>query len=473
VINHFLPNRQQLVSATATRFGSPVAPSTAIGTALAALCVLAGIVSVTSPSTLGLAVVGVALLLLAVRNLVWLLAAFTVLTFPDQLPLGLGGGTIAKPLGVLLVLSWALHLLRHSDAPFLPRDQPLLAAALTAFFAFAVTSTLWATETGAVVSNASRLFQMTLLFVIVFTAVRTRNDLFILTGAYVFAAVVTAAYAITSGVTVAGRLTGGISNPNFLAAELVVAIVLAGFMLAATSRPAMRVALVASIVLNAVGLILTQSRGGILALATALAVAILIGGRLRPYAIVGVLLTGVVGATYYVAIAAPAVRDRLTNISAQGSAGRSDEWSIAFRIFRGHSIGGAGLGNYAVLAPNYVTQNLQLLRVNFVLRGFVAHNTYLQILSELGIIGSTLFAGFLLGVIGLAVTSLRRGALSSDHRASAVARGVIVALIGLLAAYFFASALYAKQLWLLLALAAALATVTRTPNDAEDAHGST
>jgi putative inorganic carbon (hco3(-)) transporter len=225
----------------------------------------------------------------------------------------------------------------------------------------------------------------------------------------------------------------------------------------------LRAVLVLSIVFNAIGFTLTQSRGGIIALATALVVAVFLAGRLRPHVIVGVLIAGVLGATYYFAIAAPAVRDRLTNISAQGSAGRSDEWTIAYRIFRSHSIGGAGLGNYSALAPNYVTDNLQLLRVQFVLRGFVAHNTYLQILSELGVIGSAVFAAFLLGVIGLGVKSLRGGRFRSDHAASAVARGVVVALVGLLAAYFFASALYAKQLWLLLALAAALATVARPP----------
>jgi putative inorganic carbon (hco3(-)) transporter len=115
-----------------------------------------------------------------------------------------------------------------------------------------------------------------------------------------------------------------------------------------------------------------------------------------------------------------------------------------------------------------VTQNLDLLRVQFVLRGFVAHNTYLQILSELGVVGSSIFVSFLLAVIGLALTSLKQGRLRSDEGASAVARGVVVALVALLAAYFFASALYAKQLWLLLALAAALATVTRLPMKARE-----
>jgi putative inorganic carbon (hco3(-)) transporter len=463
VINAVSETPKGFLSAAGVRVQSTGSPQVLIGASVAVACVLAGVGAVYSPSRVVLALGGLGVVILALRNLVWLLAVFTVLTFPEQLPLGIASGTVAKPLGAILVLSWALHLLRNRSAPFLPRDQPLIAAALAVFFVFSVVSALWAADTALVISNAARLLQMVLLFVIVFTAIRTRTDLLIVTGAYVFAASVTAAYAITSGVTVEGRLTGGIANPNFLAAELAAAIILAGFMLAAARTSALRAALVLSIVFNAIGFTLTQSRGGIIALATALVVAVFLAGRLRPHVIVGVLITGVLGATYYFAIAAPAVRDRLTNISAQGSAGRSDEWTIAYRIFRSHSIGGAGLGNYSALAPNYVTDNLQLLRVQFVLRGFVAHNTYLQILSELGVIGSAVFAAFLLGVIGLGVKSLRGGRFRSDHAASAVARGVVVALVGLLAAYFFASALYAKQLWLLLALAAALATVARPP----------
>jgi putative inorganic carbon (hco3(-)) transporter len=461
VIHTVTETPKELLNAAGIRLQSAAFPQVVVGASVSAACILAGVGAVSSPSKVVLALGGLGVMLVALRSLVWLVAVFTVLTFPEQLPLGVASGTVAKPLGAILVLSWALHLLRNRSAPFLPRDQPLIAAALAAFFAFSVVSALWAADTALVISNAARLLQMVLLFVIVFSAIRTRTDLVIVTGAYVFAASVTAAYAITSGVTVAGRLTGGIANPNFLAAELAAAIILAGFMLAAARTSTLRVGLVLSIVLNAVGFTLTQSRGGIIALATALVVAVFLAGRLRPYVIVGVLIAGVVGATYYFALAAPSVRERLTNISAQGSAGRSDEWTIAFRIFRSHSIGGAGLGNYSALAPNYVTQNLDLLRVQFVLRGFVAHNTYLQILSELGVIGSSVFAAFLLGVVGVGLRSIKSGRFKSDDRAAAVARGVIVALIGLLAAYFFASALYAKQLWLLLALAAALATVTR------------
>jgi putative inorganic carbon (hco3(-)) transporter len=468
VIHIVTETPKELLNVAGMRLQSAASPKVVVGASVSATCVLAGVGAVSSPSNVVLALGGLGMMVVALRSLVWLVAVFTVLTFPDQLPFGIASGTVAKPLGAILVLSWVLHLLRNRTAPFLPRDQPVIATLLATFFAFSVVSALWASDTGLVISNAGRLLQMILLFAIVFSAIRTRSDLLIVTGAYVFAGSVTAAYAITSGVTVFGRLTGGIANPNFLAAELAVAIILAGFMLAAARTNALRVGLVLSIVLNGIGFTLTQSRGGIIALATALVVAIFLAGRLRPYVIVGVLVAGVVGATYYFAIAAPAVRDRLTNISAQGSAGRSDEWTIAYRIFRSHSIGGAGLGNYSALAPNYVTQNLDLLRVQFVLRGFVAHNTYLQILSELGVVGSSIFVSFLLAVIGLALTSLKQGRLRSDEGASAVARGVVVALVALLAAYFFASALYAKQLWLLLALAAALATVTRLPMKARE-----
>ena len=446
-------------------------PSTAaLGLGAGAICALAGFTASSSPTTTLYAVAGLVLCVVAVESLLALLAVFIVLTFPETLPFGIASGTVAKPLGALLIGAWVLHLLRSRDDPVFQRRALPMMSLLVGFVGFAAMSALWATGSGAVVSDLSRLAQMAMLFVIAFSAARTRRDLAVLSGAYVFAAALTSSYALATGVKVAGRLTGGIVNSNFLAAELAAAILLAGFMLAATRSGLARTALAASIGINAVAFTLTQSRGGAIALFAGLGCAVLLGGRWRPHAIVGVLLAGAVGATYFFALAAPSVRDRLTNISAQGSSGRADEWQIAYRIFVQHPIGGAGLGNYALLAPHYATANLQLLRVQFVIRGFVAHNTYLQVVSELGLIGLVLFAWLILYVLAGALRALRRGLLAADPRNSALARGVIVAVPTLLVAYFFGSALYEKQLWLLLGFAAALPFIadSETPADVEE-----
>jgi len=432
---------------------------TRVGLLLA--CAVLGEQAVASPANAVYAVIVIGLVMLAAWNFVALLAVYTVLTFPARLPLGVGTATVAKPLGVLLVLSWLLYLGRNSDAPLLPRDHPLLTAVLSAFCAFAAASALWATAPGVSFSNAGRLLQMVLFFVVVYSAVRTQNDLFVIAAAYAFAGAVTATYALTNGATRLGRLTGGIGDPNFLAAEFAGAIVVAGFLLAATRRTSLRIALIASIAVDAAAFVLTQSRSGVFALAAALLVSVIVAGRLRPHAVVAVLVVVGLGVTYYAAIAAPGVRDRITNISAQGSSGRADEWKIAVQIFYGHPIAGGGLGNYPVLSPHYAAQNVSLSAARYALSGLVTHNTYLEILSELGLVGLALLLAFIGGIAALGFRALT-GNYLADVRARPVGAGLVAALVGLLVAYFFLTGLYDKQLWLFFALAAALGNVGRT-----------
>ena len=447
----------------------PVRPPGTTATALAAgaLCIAAAFGATISPKSVIYAVGGCILVALAARSLVWLLAAFIVLTFPEELPFGIASGTVAKPLGALLAAAWLLHLLQAREQPLRRRMPTPLLATLTAFVGFAAASALWATGGSAVLSDFARLVQMTLLFVIVVTASRTRRDVLVIAGAYIAAATATATYALASGTTLAGRLTGGIANSNFLAAALAAGILLAFFALMAARGALLRVALAGSILVNGVAFTMTQSRGGVIALAAGIVFAVLLAGRWRPHAVGVGMLACAVGGTYFFALAAPAIRDRLTNISAQGSSGRSDEWQIAYRIFSHHPIGGAGLGNYALLAPHYATDTLQLLRVQFVLRGFVAHNTYLQILSELGLIGAALFAALLVVVVATAVRTIVEKRLELDPTASAIARGAVAALLAILVAYAFGSALYQKQLWVLLGLVAAIPALAARDPDAD------
>lgn len=421
--------------------------------ALAVACALVGFGAVTSPRTTLYAAAAGVLCVVAARNIVALLAVFVILTFPETLPFGIASGTLAKPLGALLVASWVLHLVGSRREDLQLRRPTAAVPTLAVFFGFALLSAIWAIDASTVFSNVSRLLQMALLFIIIISVVRTQRDLLVLAAAYVSGSAATAAYALGSGITLGGRLTGGVGNSNSLAAAFGAAMLLAGFMLAATRGFARRAALVASIGVNGVAFVLTQSRGGAIALAAGLLAAAAIGGRWRSHAVAGGLVALAAGALYFFAVASPDVKARLTNISAQGSSGRADEWRIAYRIFEGHPVIGAGLGNYSVLAPHYATATLQLLRVQFVLKGFVAHNTYLQVLSELGLVGITTFAIFIIGVIARALRALA-GALRAET--SALGRGAVVALLSILVADFFGSGLFLKPLWILLGLAAAL-----------------
>lgn len=391
--------------------------------------------------------------LLASVNLLSGLVVFTIVTFPEQLP-GANIATVAKPAGAVLIFAWLLALIQQSQVPFLPHERPLLTAAVGGFVIWASASAVWAEEPSVVFSNATRLTQAALLFLIVYSAVRTGIDLRIVVWGYLTAAFATSLYALVSGVSTEGRLTGGIQNPNFLAAELVVAMLLAGFLFAATPSLAGRMALFACLAAYAPAFVLTQSRGGLVALAIGLLMAITVAGPLRPRVLATVLIVVGLGIGYY-ALAAPQML--VARVTSHATAGRADEWRIALRIFVHHPIAGAGLGNFPVLEPSFVTEDINLVKVRYDLQGLVAHNTYLEILSELGIIGLSLFVAILVGVAGAALRGVRGLMDAGDAATATIGRGVIAATTALLAAYAFGSGQYEKPLWLMLGLLAVVA----------------
>jgi len=412
--------------------------------------------------------IGVSLGLLLVAIALWRLVAgvamFTVLTFPEHLPGSLGAGlTLAKPVGVVLIVSWLLLLAREPrDVPFLFRDRPGLSACVLAFLVWSLASVMWAVDAGAVISNVTRLVQVLLLMFVTYSAVRTTRHLSVLMWSFLVGAVVTASYSLASGSYGQGGRLGGIFDPNFFAAELVGAMVFAGFMLAVTRQPWLRLALVIFVGVYAVAFVRTGSRGGLIALAVALAVAIVLAGPIRARVIATVLIVSAIATAYYADIAPSRIRERITNVSAQSSGGRADEWSIALRIASDRPLLGVGLGNYKVVEPSYTTGNINLLRVNYALRyRLETHNTYLNLLSELGSVGLALFTAILGLIVATAVRGARRLGELGDLNCELLARGLVAGTIGTLVAYIFLSGQYEKQLWLLLGLMAAIPTIVR------------
>jgi O-antigen ligase len=81
-----------------------------------------------------------------------------------------------------------------------------------------------------------------------------------------------------------------------------------------------------------------------------------------------------------------------------------------------------------------------------------AHNTYLHVLAELGAIGFAMFAAIILFALFCILRAARLFDRLGERGMELMARALLVALAGLLAADFFISEQFSKQLWLLLGL---------------------
>jgi O-antigen ligase len=127
-----------------------------------------------------------------------------------------------------------------------------------------------------------------------------------------------------------------------------------------------------------------------------------------------------------------------------------------------HPFFGVGLAQFPEVSPHYVLQPGALNYVNLIIeKHIVVHNIYLQLWAEDGIVGLLLFLGLIAISLAAGWRATRLFDAQGDVDMSALARGAILALVGMLTASFFLSNLEAGQLWILLALGPAMAAMAK------------
>lgn len=387
------------------------------------------------------------------------LCLFALLTFVDQLPqLDDASLWLTKFAGALLAASWFASVATAGRVKTFVSAHPSVAYLLAFFLTWTGLSLVWADSVSDGIEAVVRYSLNVVLFLIVFTAVSERRRAIWVVAAFVIAATASATFGLVSAPSAdqggeVGRVGGTLAEPNEFAAVLVAGVCLAGASAAAARRsPALRLAACAAAVLCVAGVFLSVSRAGLIALAFVLLAGVWIAGRWRPAMLVLLLGVALSGVGYF---ASGGAGDRLT-LADQGS-GRLDIWTIGWRMVEDRPVTGVGAGNFTTAAPRYLLEPGRILRDEFIIvTPKVAHNIYLQVLAELGAVGLILFVSILGFSVVSAYTAAGRFKRHDDRTMELLSRGVLLALLGLLVADFFASEQYSKQLWLLLGLGPAL-----------------
>jgi O-antigen ligase len=203
----------------------------------------------------------------------------------------------------------------------------------------------------------------------------------------------------------------------------------------------------------------TFSRGGLISLGVVLLVGCVYAGRARPAFVALVVAVTLIGAVFLGNDASGAVQ-RLTSTN---TSGRSDIWKIGLRMVRANPVVGVGSGNYTVAERHYLlTAPGAIQRGDLIVTTpLPAHNIYLHVLAEMGIVGLALFLSILWLSIRSAVKAVGIFRDTGQRSLEILGRSLVVALAGILAADFFVSDQYSKQLWLLLAMGPALLAIAR------------
>lgn len=134
--------------------------------------------------------------------------------------------------------------------------------------------------------------------------------------------------------------------------------------------------------------------------------------------------------------------------SADPTTGRAHFWRVTLDIIRDHPLIGSGLGSFGLAFTRYDTRS-GLLRVE------QAHNDYLQVLSDAGIVGALLGLFFIVTLFRLGLERSR----SEDRFRRGVATGALAGCFAVLIHSFFDFTLHTTSNALLFLVVAALASL--------------
>lgn len=448
-------------------------PRYLIGAGVAFVGAAVGALAGYDPKLAIAAAIGLAFVLIAIGDLAIGIAIFCVLTFLELSPVAGGPAlSFAKVAGLTLAISWLAVIggdVGRSRLFF--SSHPAMSAALAFFLAWTTLSGLWAEDSGTTWMAVGRYALDIALVPIIFTGIREPRHMRWVAGCIAGGAAMAAAYGVivapnvseaATSITAAedlNRVSGTIGDPNLLASVLVVGLVMALVLSLDAARSSLvRLTSGSVALLCMTAIFATVSRGGIIALAAALLAAVALAGPRRGRMALAVTTLVIAAVGYFAVFASQAQVDRLTN--ADGGAGRTDIWKVGWRMVQDHPVEGIGAGNFQVSSIHYLLEPGAIQRPEFIVdQPAVAHNMYLEVLAETGIVGLAFFLAFILISLSTAVRAAKSFDRLGEDGLALIARGVAVGLISMLAADFFLSAQLSKLLWVLISLGPAMLAI--------------
>jgi O-antigen ligase len=248
-------------------------------------------------------------------------------------------------------------------------------------------------------------------------------------------------------------IIGAADAADFAAVVLLGSLVAVGLWLT-TKSPWVRWYSLLCFALCAVAVVLSGTRSAWVAILATLALVILPRLGWRRFLSLSVAV-GLVGLALF---QLPAVNQfltfRITSATEDGGAGRAAIWTVGWHLAQQNLIFGHGLGTFTVLFGQGVAaeSDLESIDTYYITDGRGAHNIYLELVSEVGLIGLGIFLAWMWVLLQV---SLRQS----------VHPDLILILKACLLAYLiqgvFLGILERKYLWLTIALLQGLAMMVR------------
>ena len=259
------------------------------------------------------------------------------------------------------------------------------------------------------------------------------------------------------------RLAGPIGEKNRYAQVMLMLVPLGLFWAISARKRLPRILAIGAAGAASVGVALTFSRGAAVGFALVLIIMIVLG-YIRP---IQIFLVGIAVALLLIAV--PTYGNRigslvdLTSALSSDTSGASPDGAVLSRategiaallVFADHPLIGVGPG----LFPSYYRLYADDVGIRVLNQDRQAHDLYLHIAAETGILGLTAFMGILLLTLR-DLMRVRRRWLTLRPDIAAMATGLMLAVVTYMTTGLFLHLSYARYFWLILAVAGAAAQI--------------
>ncbi len=244
------------------------------------------------------------------------------------------------------------------------------------------------------------------------------------------------------------RMRGFSTDPNYFAITLVMIIPLIFTLLVKEIIIWKRIALSVLFLLFFMGIVFSYSRGGVVGLVSVLGILLFnrrnLKRNLLSIFLIAFVLSQVVPPQFWLRVKS------IVNFQADLSIiKRLMLFKTGISMFLHHPFLGIGWGNFVNASEGYIG-----------LFGGLAHNMYLEVLAEMGVIGFIPF----IGIIWLALRNFQKGSVGfsdlQEFEMLAISRGLMVGFIGFLISGFFLSVQEYKIFFIMLALSSVLKRIS-------------
>jgi O-antigen ligase len=266
------------------------------------------------------------------------------------------------------------------------------------FVCWMVVTLAWTPDAGNGVKLVRTCVQLVVMVLVIWECAPEEGAQRLLLQAYVAGGYVSAVATwldFRAGLAVlADRYAGAGFDPNDLGVTLALGIPMAWYLASPAGldwrHPFRRWLNIVYIPVAVTGVLLTASRSAFLALLPALLVPAFLESRKRGR-LAHVLLTALVVAMAAVYVVPPSSWERVATIENELHGGtlthRTEIWRGALVLFTRHPVGGTGVGGFETAVQPLIGTR------------YVAHNAFLGVLSELGLVGLALFSGLLATIL--------------------------------------------------------------------------